>query len=76
MSRLLNNWDEYSDAIDELYSEGYEYHHYALKRGYISRKIVGILKPYNGRFGEGYVIEKPRFDTTQYHVVQYFVRMD
>ncbi len=76
MSRLLNSWNEYSDFIDELYVEGYEFHHSALKRGYMNRKIEGEVNYYNGRFGEGYTIEKPRYDTTQYHTIQYFVWMD
>ena len=74
--KILNDFSEYSDFIDELYEDGYQFHHSALKRGDMSRKIEGVVSYYNGRFGEGYIIEKPRYDTTQYHTIQYFVWMD
>lgn len=49
------------------------YHHTGSARGYISRKCDGIIKPYSGRFGTGYVILMPRFDTTQYYSIQYYI---
>lgn len=49
------------------------YHHTGSARGYISRKIDGIIRPYSGRFGTGYVILAPRFDTTQYYSIQYYI---
>lgn len=73
MSRVLNNWDEYIAALDELDNEGYEFHHSALKRGYMSRKITGVLSLYDGRFGKGYIIEMPRRDNNNYHTIMYFI---
>lgn len=51
-----------------------KYHHTASMRGYVSRKkLDGIKKPYSGKFGKGYVIIKPRFDSTQYCYVEYYI---
>ena len=54
----------------------YYEHHTASKRGYISRKIDGIIEPYTGKFGKGFVILQPRFDTTQYIYITYYIRKD
>jgi uncharacterized lipoprotein len=48
--------------------------HTASKRGYVSRKTDGIVTEYSGKFGEGYTIAAPRFDTTQYVNVTYYVK--
>lgn len=58
----------------------YTYHHRGAERGYISRKrnnegfpTYGIIKPYKGRFGVGYVHCYPRWDTTQYCYKYYYI---
>lgn len=44
-------------------------------RGYVSRlKPEGFAYRYKGRFGEGYVIVKPRWDTTTHVYIEYYVR--
>lgn len=52
----------------------YKYHHTATHRGYISRKIDCYVGQYKGRFGEGYVVSRPRWDTTQYYYVDYYIK--
>lgn len=51
--------------------------HYAavnsLARGYISRKRLGIIVPYNGRYGIGYKWFTPCRISTQYKFVSYLV---
>lgn len=54
----------------------YELHHTATKKGYISRKSDGIVKEYSGRFGTGYTVERPRWDTTQYIYIDYYIRVN
>ena len=49
------------------------YHHTAARREYISRKTEGRVSEYNGRFGRGYVIDCPRWDTTNYCSRQYWI---
>lgn len=49
------------------------FHHSASRRGYVSRKSNGFVEPYSGRFGTGYVIVTPRFDTTRYVDVSYYL---
>lgn len=53
---------------------GYVEHHTSVMRGYISRKVDYIIKPYIGRFGIGFKVLQPRFDTTQYIDCTYFVQ--
>lgn len=52
----------------------YELHHTATARGYISRKVDEVVKEYSGRFGTGYAVHYPRFDTTNYHYVSYYIK--
>ena len=54
----------------------YKYHHTATARGYVSRRISAEdypREPYNGRYGKGYKIYSPRWDTTQYCNVTYYI---
>ena len=48
-------------------------HHTASRRGYISRKTEGRVEAYDGRFGKGYVVVTPRWDTTQYVNIEYYI---
>ena len=51
--------------------------HYAainsMARGYVSRKRLGIIVPYNGRYGIGYKWFTPCRISTQYKLVSYLV---
>ena len=60
MNRIINNENCYL-------------HHTASAKGYISRKIDEVVSEYNGKFGRGYKVEKPRWDTTNYHTVEYWI---
>lgn len=51
-------------------------HHKASRRGYISRKSSGKVETYEGRFGKGYIIVRPRWDTTQYVTIEYYIEED
>lgn len=48
-------------------------HHTASRRGYISRKTEGRVEAYDGRFGKGYIVATPRWDTTQYVNIEYYI---
>ena len=61
---------------DDLSGLGYKLHHSALSRGYVSRKCSGIVVPYRGKFGAGYAVFKPRFDTSRFCTVYYYVKED
>lgn len=52
----------------------FNYHHTALTKGYVSRKCEGIVKPYKGRFGEGYKILRPNWQSVRYSYVEYWVK--
>jgi hypothetical protein len=51
--------------------------HYAvinsMARGYVSRKRLGIIEPYNGRYGIGYKWYTTCLKSTQYKLVTYLV---
>ena len=60
---------------NELIKQGYKLHHTSLKSGYISRKLKdGIIEKYDGRFGTGYTIKKPNFESTKYYFISYYVK--
>ena len=49
-------------------------HHTASRRGYISRRNPdGIIESYAGKFGRGYIRVLPRWDSTQYVTIEYYV---
>lgn len=50
------------------------FHHGAEMRGYISRKWEAGICEYSGRFGDGYLLVFPRFDTTNYVHVEYWIK--
>lgn len=54
----------------------YYLHHTASRRGYVSRKTPGRLEPYSGKFGRGYVAIAPRWDTTQYVNITYYIEKE
>lgn len=57
-----------------IHNPNYYIHHTASRRGYISRKSDGKIEPYEGRFGVGYILLTPRYDTTQYVNIIYYIR--
>lgn len=59
-------------TIEEL-RNNYHEHHTASRLGYCSRKISGYAEPYKGKFGKGYIWVSPRFDTTRFCNITYFV---
>ena len=62
-------------TVDELVSsKEYYWHHSASALGYISRKSEGVIEPYSGRYGDGYILRIPRFDTNRYHDITYYIR--
>ena len=64
-------------SIKELEnSKEYYLHHTSSRRGYESRKTEGHVEEYNGRFGKGYIIVRPRYDTTQYVFYEYYIRKE
>lgn len=60
-------------TIEQVKRE-YRFHHRALRRGYLSRKCEGIVEQYKGRYGKGYIIVTPRWGTTQYVNIDYYVK--
>jgi hypothetical protein len=45
-----------------------------MARGYLSRKGSGKIIEYKGKYGEGVAHMTPRWDTTQYITVDYYIR--
>lgn len=60
-------------SIDIL--KGCKQHHTSLARGYISRKNSNtIIEEYDGKFGKGYKVHTPHYESTQYHYVTYYIK--
>lgn len=49
------------------------YHHTAAAKGYISWKNDERIEEYNGKFGRGFKVCKPRYDTTNYYYIKYWI---
>lgn len=47
--------------------------HSAYKQGYVSRKTAGTVLEYHGKFGTGYVIDRPLHSTTRYFNRNYYL---
>ena len=62
------------DELRRLENDGILYkHHTSTRLGYVSRKSSGIVNHYSGRFGIGYTLDEPRFDTTKYINRTYYI---
>lgn len=62
------------DEIYDMWAKGLLVHAAcSWKAGYISRKSPGIVKPYKGRYGQGYTVETPSRTSTRYHYITYYV---
>lgn len=60
--------------LDQLVKSGdLKISHTASRRGYISRKGGSHVESYSGKFGKGFILVSPRFDTTQYVSITYYV---
>lgn len=55
-------------------SSKFELHHTALTRRYISRKSDGFVTPYQGKFGNGYTLEHPNWDSNRYSFISYYIQ--
>ena len=63
-----------SGNANELESMQYKCVAASYRRGYI-RKNHCILVPYDGRYGKGYTVHTYHPISTNYHLVQYFIRV-
>jgi hypothetical protein len=49
-------------------------HHTAMIRMYVSRKNPdGVKRPYKGKFGEGYIVMRPNWESTRYSFIDYYI---
>lgn len=63
------------EAISRIESEGYAFSHEALHRGYFTRKgNLAKVIPYQGRFGGGFKVILPNYNSTNYVRVMYFIK--
>lgn len=59
-----------------LTDDRYYLHHTSYVKGYVSRKAVYDTLPavpYKGRFGTGYTVDLPSYESTQYCRRQYYI---
>ena len=72
----MTNTNEYSTIINQMTANHYRHVKTSWARGYISRRGAPIIKPYSGRYGIGYTVETPSWQSTQYHRIAYFITSD
>lgn len=61
----------------DLTKNGFRLYQTALTRGYISRKKKDsdlVCDEYTGKYGKGYKVLKPNFNSTKYCVVEYWIK--
>jgi len=44
-------------------------------RGYVSRKTNGNAASYKGKYGSGYCVYRPNWDSTRYSFITYYVEV-
>lgn len=65
---------DYKTSSD-LQKAGYTLHHTATHPGYHTRKHT-TCELYHGKFGEGFKIHKAHPTSTQFHIVEYWIKED
>jgi hypothetical protein len=68
------DWDRWKSQAEFEADPTYINHHTASRRGYESRKGNGHCEPYSGRFGKGFIWVSPRWDTSSYVYVTYYIK--
>ena len=67
----------YQELMQHVRAGVLSFDHDAWRRGYISRKTAHNesypVWSYQGRFGSGFVVYKPSFKSTSYHIVEYYI---
>lgn len=64
-------------TVEELRKDDrYYIHHQAKHAGYVPRTTDGVIEPYNGRFGRGYILKEPRWDTSRFVTVTYYIKRE
>lgn len=63
---------EFADAV-ALVKKCAHLHHEAWAKGYISRRSEGYVERYSGKFGKGFTIHRPSWQTTNYHNIEYWI---
>lgn len=64
----------YQNAMLIVNAMGCKLHHVASRQGYTSRKDgTSKVEAYVGKFGVGYIVTRPRYDTTTYETIEYWI---
>lgn len=62
------------DYYELINNKEYKLHHRATRRGYISRRKPPKVEEYSGKYGCGYIVRFPRYDSSRYHTVEYYIK--
>ena len=46
----------------------------SVRRGYTTRKVKNIVYRYSGKYGNGYLVSYPNYNSTLYSVVEYWIQ--
>lgn len=51
-----------------------KFHHSAMAKGYVSRKLECIIEDYSGKYGKGFKVLYPNYRSTRYVIIQYYIQ--
>lgn len=80
---IMFGYESYKKRFDctltrkDIDMQTYHYHHTGSDWGYVSRKLAQKDYPareYHGRYGDGYVVYAPRWDTSYYCYLHYYIK--
>lgn len=63
----------YDDLLEEADTDTLHKVQTAYAKGYFPRKREPAIENYKGRYGEGYKVHLPAYNTSRYHIVEYWV---
>jgi hypothetical protein len=74
-TKLIRDSDDFTKIRAHLEECGLYFHHRSTDNGYVSKKIgYGIAEKYAGHFGSGVKIRRHNPKSTQYCIVEYWIR--
>jgi hypothetical protein len=76
LNRKAQSEKNYQKLINELEASGFQYHHSAYARGYVSRVNYPDVKQYDGRYGRGVKVLLPNHKSTRYAVAEYYIQTE
>ena len=46
----------------------------SVRTGYVSRKLKNVVYKYSGKFGNGFIVAYPNYNSTNFSIVEYWIQ--